>query len=160
MTAAGVPTWLLGHTEVATFELGAVLAASEFAAEVVGAAYLGMRLMVSGAAHLRVQGSPRVSSKALFLEGAPSNLSNPKVTHFYLAFVPQFVSASAQASAISIFVLGVLFAILTIVIKGPIGFSAAHCRDDIRDHDPAAAPQDSRDFWEYGRLPARPNAAR
>ncbi|MGI9465461.1 MAG: LysE family translocator, partial [Aestuariivirgaceae bacterium] len=130
VTGAGISTGLLVHTVLASLGLGALLEASELAYMVlkyVGAAYLvylGVRLMRSGASNLAVQNATRSSIARLFLEGAFSNLSNPKVALFYFAFLPQFVPAAAHNPAVSIFSLGVVFAVLTFVIKVPVGFFA------------------------------------
>lgn len=63
-----------------------------------------------------------------------SNLSNPKIALFYFAFLPQFVSASAQRPALSLLVLGVAFALLTFLVKGPIGYFAGALSGWLRTH--------------------------
>jgi len=60
----------------------------------------------------------------LFFDGALSNLSNPKIAVFYFAFLPQFVSQGAAHPALSVFVLGLVFAALTFLVKGPVGYFA------------------------------------
>ncbi|HSM19246.1 MAG TPA: LysE family translocator [Hyphomicrobiales bacterium] len=145
VTAAGVSTGLLGHTILATFGLGALLMASELAFTVlklIGAAYLiylGARLILSGAKRLDLKAAAPLSRRRLFSEGTLSNLSNPKVTLFYFAFLPQFVSKSAAAPTLSIFVLGVAFSLLTFLIKGPVGFFAGSLSDWFRAHPGALA---------------------
>ena len=127
-TAAGVSVGLLGHTMLATVGLGAILRTSEWlfvVLKLVGAAYLiyvGIGLLRTKNAALNVQAAPRRSLSKLFADGALSNVANPKIAVFYFAFLPQFVQPGAQSPALSIFVLGVVFATLTFVVKGPVGY--------------------------------------
>ena len=129
-TAAGVSLGLLGHTVLATIGLGAILQASEWlflALKFVGAAYLvylGVTLIRAKRADLDAGTGAQRSLWRLFLDGALSNLSNAKIVVFYLAFLPQFVPASAQQPTLSVFALGVAFAVLTFLIKGPVGVFA------------------------------------
>jgi threonine/homoserine/homoserine lactone efflux protein len=129
-TAAGVSVGLVGHTVLATLGLGAVLRASEWlflALKVVGAAYLvyiGISLLRSRSSELVVQASSKRSSLKLFTDGALSNLSNPKVAVFYFAFLPQFVLPGASHPTLAVLVLGLLFAALTFLVKGPVGLFA------------------------------------
>src|SRR5262245_38170510 len=130
ITAAGVSVGLLGHTVLATLGLGAILQASEWlflALKLAGAAYLvylGLVQFRVKHADLELGAAPERSLRRLFLDGALSNLSNAKIVIFYLAFLPQFVPASAQRPTLSIFALGATFALLTFVIKGPVGVFA------------------------------------
>ena len=126
-TASGVSTGLMGHTLLATLGLGALLIASETAftvLKVIGVAYLiylGVRLLMQGAKRLEFDKQEHHSHRRLFLQGAFSNLSNPKVTLFYFAFLPQFVPETVSDPTLAIFALGSTFALLTWIIKAPIG---------------------------------------
>ena len=127
-TAAGVSIGLIIHTVLATLGLGAVLRASELLfliIKLVGAGYLiylGMKLLFTKNDELLFQNSGKHSFFKLFLNGAFSNISNPKITIFFFAFLPQFVKSNAAYPTLSIFILGLIFAILTFSIKGPVGF--------------------------------------
>jgi threonine/homoserine/homoserine lactone efflux protein len=132
VTAAGVAVGLLGHTVLATLGLGAILRTSEWlfaALKFAGAAYLlylGIGLLRTSHGNLAIGKQAARPLRKLFLDGAFSNLSNPKVAIFYFAFLPQFVSPSARHPTLSVFVLGVAFAALTFVVKAPVGiFSGA-----------------------------------
>jgi threonine/homoserine/homoserine lactone efflux protein len=132
VTAAGVAVGLLGHTVLATLGLGAILRTSEWlfaALKFAGAAYLlylGIGLLRTSHGSLAIGKQAARPLGKLFLDGAFSNLSNPKVAIFYFAFLPQFVSPSARHPTLSVFVLGVVFAVLTFVAKAPVGiFSGA-----------------------------------
>ena len=129
-TAAGVSVGLIGHTVLATLGVGAILQASAWlflALKLAGAAYLiyiGVRLMLTKRSEFRLEvAAPRALGR-MFFDGAFSNLFNPKIAVFYIAFLPQFVSASAVHPTRSIFVLGLMFAALTFIVKGPIGIGA------------------------------------
>jgi len=129
-TAAGVSVGLVGHTLLATLGLGAILRTSEWlflALKLVGAAYLvylGLQLLRTRQHTLAVSaGAPR-SLRRLFVDGALSNVSNPKIAVFYFAFLPQFVLPGAAHSTLSVFELGLLFAALTFLVKGPVGLGA------------------------------------
>jgi threonine/homoserine/homoserine lactone efflux protein len=140
VTAAGVSAGLLGHTLLATLGLGALLHASEILFQVlklIGAAYLvylGLRLLRTAATRHRLQTVAKRSLPRLFAEGALSNLSNPKIALFYFAFLPQFVPTSAAQPTLSLLILGIAFAALTFVVKGPIGYGAGALSGWLRSH--------------------------
>ena len=58
------------------------------------------------------------------MAGALSNLSNPKIAVLYFAFLPQFVTPGAAQPALVVFALGLAFAALTFLVKGPVGLGA------------------------------------
>jgi len=142
VTAAGVSIGLMGHTVLATLGLGAILQASGalfLILKLVGAAYLiylGIQLLRSKQTNLGFQQSEQRSLRRLFVQGAFSNLSNPKIALFYFAFLPQFLVGGGEkgATALSLFILGTAFAILTFLVKGPIGFFAGNLSAWIRSH--------------------------
>lgn len=129
-TAGGVSVGLIGHTILATLGLGAILRASEWlfiALKLVGAAYLiylGIGLLRTRRPELALASGTRRSSARLFVDGAFSNISNPKIAIFFFAFLPQFVSPAAGHPTLSILVLGLVFAGLTFLLKAPVGLFA------------------------------------
>ena len=114
-TAAGVSTGLLGHTLLAGLGLGSILLVSEtlfVVLKLVGAAYLiylGVRLLLTRAASLELAGPRAARRRRLFVEGALSNLSNPKIAIFYFAFLPQFMPADTQHPTQLLLMLGAVF---------------------------------------------------
>jgi threonine/homoserine/homoserine lactone efflux protein len=129
-TAAGVSVGLLGHTLLATAGLGALLRTSEWlftAVKLVGAAYLlylGAQLLLTKSAAIAAGASTPQPLRRQFLSGAASNITNPKIAVFYFAFLPQFVSHEAGQPTLTIMVLGIIFAVLTFIIKGPVAVFA------------------------------------
>jgi threonine/homoserine/homoserine lactone efflux protein len=144
-TAAGVSVGLVGHTLLATLGLGAILRTSEWlflALKLVGAAYLvylGVQLLRTKTHGLAVAADAPRSLRRLFLDGALSNVSNPKIAVFYFAFLPQFVLTGAARPTLSVFVLGLVFAGLTFLVKGPVGLCAGLLSSWLRSRPKALA---------------------
>lgn len=140
VTAAGVSVGLLVHTMLATLGLGALLQASEWlftTLKVIGAMYLlylGITLLRSSGELTLASGRDGAQASRLrtFAQGALSNVSNPKVALFYLAFLPQFVPAGTAHPMLSLFVLGATFAGLTFLVKGPVALFAGLLSASIR----------------------------
>jgi threonine/homoserine/homoserine lactone efflux protein len=118
VAAFGIGVGTLVHICAAALGLSALLVASATAFSVVkylGAAYLlyvGISLLISsGAAAAAPQAAqPRVASlRKLFLQGFLTNVLNPKVALFFLAFLPQFVSADAPSKPLAFSFLGAIF---------------------------------------------------
>jgi len=129
-TAAGVSTGLLGHTLLAGFGLGSILLASEtlfVVLKLAGAAYLvylGARLLRAKPARLELAGAGAAPLRRLWAQGALSNLANPKVAIFYFAFLPQFIAPDTAHPTALLLMLGAVFAALTFLVKGPVGWFA------------------------------------
>ncbi len=127
VTAVGVSVGLLGHTIFAALGLGALLLSSELlftVLKIIGAlylAYLGIGLFLTKTDELKLDESGKKPLKRLFIEGALSNISNPKVTIFYFAFLPQFVATDVEDPAVHLLNLGFSFSVLTFLMKAPIG---------------------------------------
>jgi threonine/homoserine/homoserine lactone efflux protein len=76
-----------------------------------GAVYLivlGIRLLTHRVSRQETVAVTPMTTSQLFRQGFLTNLLNPKVAVFFLAFLPQFVDAS-QPVAIQILMLGILF---------------------------------------------------
>jgi threonine/homoserine/homoserine lactone efflux protein len=129
-TAAGVSVGLIGHTMLAAFGLGALLMTSEAVFRLIkyaGAAYLiylGFQLVFSKTKALEFKNGNNTPLSRLFLTGALSNISNPKITIFYFAYLPQFISSDILNPTYMLVMLGIGFSLLTFVVKGPVGYLA------------------------------------
>ena len=107
--ALGISTGCLVHVFAAAIGLSALLAASSAAFTLVkwaGAAYLcfiGAKMLLSRTQapvdDAATTGSGAISLRQVFLQGALTNVLNPKVALFFLAFLPQFVAEDSPHKA-------------------------------------------------------------
>jgi len=116
VAAAGVGAGVFVHILAAALGLSAVLQTSAMAFTVVkyiGAAYIlylavGLLRSKGAAAGAVVKSAPLPLPK-IFGQGFLTNVLNPKVALFFLAFVPQFIDAQAPNKALAFLVLGCIF---------------------------------------------------
>jgi threonine/homoserine/homoserine lactone efflux protein len=116
--ALGISAGCLVHVFACAVGLSALLAASATAFNLVkwiGAAYLcfiGIKMLLARA-DAAVQAPSRengaMSPSKVFWQGALTNILNPKVALFFLAFLPQFVDAGAPHKALAFLALGLIF---------------------------------------------------
>ncbi|ANH70867.1 LysE family translocator [Mitsuaria sp. 7] len=123
--ALGIGAGTCVHILAAALGLSALISASTAAFTVVkllGAAYLvylgaGMlfkRRAAGSRAEAQRQGEdltppPAAPLRKIFAQGFLTNVLNPKVGLFFLAFVPQFISADAPSKAAAFLFLGAVF---------------------------------------------------
>lgn len=119
---AGISAGCLVHVLVAALGVGMLLAASATAFTVlkwVGAAYLlwsGLRLLrtPAGQSPLATDAGAAVVPGSLwqvFAGGFLTNVLNPKVVIFFLAFVPQFIAPQVENKSLAFAALGLLFTV-------------------------------------------------
>lgn len=118
MAALGIAAGCAVHALAAAFGLAALLAWSSAAFTAIkwlGAAYLlwlGLGMLRDawrGATPAAAKSAPSASAMAEFRRGLLTNLLNPKVALFMLAFLPQFVPAQLQSKTPALLALGALF---------------------------------------------------
>ena len=116
--ALGIGAGTMVHVLAAAIGLSALLATSATAFTVVkwvGAAYIiyvGIGLLRSKPAKAPAAAAlalPPLPYRTLFFQGFLTNILNPKVAIFFLAFVPQFIAADAPSKALAFIVLGFIF---------------------------------------------------
>ena len=134
VSALGIAVGAVVHTLAIASGLTALLHAVPLAYDAVrlaGAAYLiwlGIQaLRAPGSASGRPQLAP-ASHWAIFRQGMITNLLNPKVALFFLAFLPQFVDASRGPVAVQIILLGCLFNTSGTVVNIAVAWLAAGTR--------------------------------
>ncbi|WML34151.1 LysE family translocator [Clostridium sp. OS1-26] len=118
MSALGISTGCIVHTILAALGLSVILAKSVIAFNIIkylGAAYLvylGIRSFMSKSSLLIHNGDNEKSSfKNIYFQGIITNVLNPKVALFFLAFLPQFINPNNTYGALPFLLLGCTFII-------------------------------------------------
>jgi threonine/homoserine/homoserine lactone efflux protein len=115
-SALGIGVGSIFHTCAAALGLTAVLATSAWAFTIVkltGAAYLvflGLRALLKRGPDLNLPAQfGRDDWADAFRQGILTNVLNPKVALFFLAFLPQFIDSAAPTKMAAFLVLGFTF---------------------------------------------------
>ena len=138
----GINAGCLVHTLAAALGLSALIAASAAAFTVVkwcGALYLvyaGIRLLTASvrapAPDAPARMLPPRPAPAIFREAFVINVFNPKVALFFLAFLPQFISADAAGPAVAFVILGFLFSFNSLFVNLPVAWLASRAARRLR----------------------------
>jgi RhtB (resistance to homoserine/threonine) family protein len=128
VAALGIVSGCFVHVFAAALGVGALLATSATAFSVlkwIGAGYLlwmGWRLLRSKATPLELgAGTAEADLWQVYRSGFLTNLLNPKVAIFFLAFVPQFIAPEAPNKVWVFLLLGLIFNLNSL----PINFGYA-----------------------------------
>lgn len=133
----GLCTGLLFHTAAVTFGLAALFQTSPVAFNLLkfaGATYLVYLAWQAWRAGT-VTGTTVAADLApfaLYRRGIVMNITNPKVSIFFLAFLPQFTDPARGALALQILMLGGIFVIATIIVFGAISLLAGILGEQLR----------------------------
>jgi len=130
VAALGFAAGITFHTTLATLGIAALLRSSPIAFQAIkyaGAAYL----IWIGIKALRSQGLATAHERpaqplwSVFRQSVFGNMLNPKVTLFFLVFLPQFIEPhGVQGVPVQMLELGVLFMLQTVVVFSLFGVCA------------------------------------
>ena len=124
VAALGITAGCFVHIVAAAVGVSALMAASATAFTILkwaGAAYLvyvGLRMLLAKGGSAMQLGAASADStgatgqngmKTIFLRGFWTNVLNPKVALFFLAFVPQFIAPGVENKPLAFLLLGLLF---------------------------------------------------
>jgi threonine/homoserine/homoserine lactone efflux protein len=118
VSALGIDVGTLVYTLVTAIGLSALLLSIPIlfnAIRYAGAlylAYLGFRMLFAKITKTRgtAEGKPEhIPLRSVFRQGVTTNMLNPKVALFFLAFLPQFVDQSKGQVALQLVLLGLMF---------------------------------------------------
>lgn len=126
LVTLGLCTGLLGHTLAVMLGVAAAVQASPAAftaIQLAGAAYLlwlARQAFRTGPAALAEPAPPTLGPLRLYGRGVIMNLSNPKVTLFFLALLPQFTRPDGGPLWLQLGTLGLLFIAATLLVFGAV----------------------------------------
>ena len=122
----GLCTGLIVHTSAVALGVAAVFQASALAFNLLkfaGAAYLlylAWGAFRAGTSELSAATSRETSLWRYYLRGILMNVTNPKVSIFFLAFLPQFTDPARGSVALQVMVLGCVFMLAAWLVFGSI----------------------------------------
>ncbi|TAL37475.1 MAG: LysE family translocator [Spirochaetes bacterium] len=120
----GLCTGLLVHTAVVALGVAAIFRTSVIAFNALkyaGAAYLlflAWKSFRASAGGIDTGGQERLSGWKLYRRGIIMNVTNPKVSIFFLAFLPQFAGPAGGSITLQLVALGAVFIAVTLVVFG------------------------------------------
>lgn len=130
MVVLGLCTGLILHTSLVAFGVAAIFQSSELAFSLlkyVGAGYLiylAWGAFRAGAAELDGVRAESRGLGAMYRRGIVMNVTNPKVSIFFLAFLPQFADPERGSVAVQIFVFAGAFLLATLLVFGGVAIAA------------------------------------
>lgn len=138
-SAFGISAGALVHTLLAAVGMSALVMQSETAFQIIKFAgatyliYLAWKAWRSGDAEMGQAPRPPASLGRIFTEGMLTNLLNPKVALFILAFLPLFVDPARGSVGGQIMFLGLLFNIsgttVNVTVACAVGWIVAALRE-------------------------------
>ena len=129
-TTLGLISGLCFHTTIVAVGVAGIFMTSPLAftlLTIVGAAYLLYLAWLSfraGANMAHLQESRFLGYWGLYRRGVIMNITNPKVTLFFLAFLPQFADPARGGLTAQIIALGALFQLATLLVFGCVSLLA------------------------------------
>lgn len=137
VAAVGCTVGIIPHMVAAVTGLAALLHSSALAFQTLkylGVAYLlymaWTTLRQDGALSLDVTSDPR-TSRDVIVTAVLANVLNPKLTIFFFAFLPQFVSTEAPNAVLRMLELSAVFMVVTLVVFAAYGIFAASVRHHV-----------------------------
>ncbi|MDP4502339.1 LysE family translocator [Nonomuraea turcica] len=133
LATAGVATSEAVHVAVAAVGLAALFEAVPVAftvVRIVGAAYLiylGVQMLRNRKgvdSEITVEGKGALSGRRAFTSGVLTNLLNPKMVTFTIAFLPQFINPELGQVWLQFAILGAILIALEFVVDGTVGVLA------------------------------------
>ena len=118
LSSLGISTGSLIHCIIAAFGLSIIIAKSAIAFSTIkylGATYLiylGIKSLLTKSRNefeIKKLQNKKTSNRKIFVSGILTNIFNPKVALFFLAFLPQFIDPNYATNSLPFIILGLTF---------------------------------------------------
>lgn len=128
MVVLGLCTGLIFHTLAVAFGVAVIFQTSQLAFTILKLAgvcyllYLAWKIFNAKDEKISMNSVDKIDAKKLYFRGIIMNVTNPKVSIFFLAFLPQFTNADLGNVSSQTLILGLIFIIATIIVFSSIAF--------------------------------------
>ncbi|MCL3779575.1 LysE family translocator [Prolixibacteraceae bacterium JC049] len=126
----GLASGIIIHTSLVAFGVSAFITQNEYTflfVKIAGAIYMcylaWMELKAEASIHLETNTNQKTLPQ-LYRQGFLMNVLNPKVTLFFLAFLPQFLFHQSMSSFMQLLILGILFMLQAAIIFSILAVSS------------------------------------
>jgi len=142
----GLSTGLVVHTTAVALGVAAIFQASVLAfttLKLIGAAYLvylawhAFRASAVGIAGDGSRDVAAITHWQLYRRGIIMNVTNPKVSIFFLAFLPQFADPARGPLSLQMMLLGAVFIVSTLLVFGGVALLAGTAGEWLKHSDKA-----------------------
>ena len=138
----GLMTGLLLHTAAVAFGVAVIFQTSIIAFTILkmcGVAYLlylAWGAFRTSASRISIKGKS-IGLGRLYRRGIIMNITNPKVSIFFLAFLPQFVDPNVGDVTYQIISLGIIFIVATLIVFGSVALLSGIIGKRLKESDKA-----------------------
>jgi threonine/homoserine/homoserine lactone efflux protein len=118
----GLCTGLIFHTAIVSIGVSAIFQTSLLAFNILKYCGVGYLLYLSwksfraSSSTIEIKERTALTSWQLYRRGIIMNITNPKVSIFFMAFLPQFTNPSNGLLTLQLVILGILFIVVTLVV--------------------------------------------
>jgi threonine/homoserine/homoserine lactone efflux protein len=130
IVTSGLCSGLVVHTTAVALGVAVIFQTSALAFTALKSAgavyliYLAWQAFRAAATGIPRGDQEQVRLRKLYLRGIVMNVTNPKVSIFFLAFLPQFANPAHGSLILQILLLGAVFALATVLVFGSIAIFA------------------------------------
>lgn len=143
LVMTGLCTGLVFHTSAVALGIAVIFQKSALAfsmLKTIGACYLlylAWQVLRASSEKIEARAASETSLSKLYTRGIIMNITNPKVSIFFLAFLPQFADPGRGPVSMQILLLGGIFILATILVFGCIALMSGAIGDFLKRSDRA-----------------------